>query len=66
VIEKVRAFLLRDDKVKDALDVACGTGLSTRALKVLARNIIGADISSEVLQQASARSVATFHFGGSI
>lgn len=37
-----------------ALDIGCGTGMSTRALLPIAREIIGTDLSSEMLAQAEA------------
>ena len=36
-----------------ALDVGCGTGLSSRALLALARHVVGADASLEMLRSAS-------------
>jgi SAM-dependent methyltransferase len=38
--------------VPRALDVACGTGLSTLALKPVAREIVGVDISQEMIRLA--------------
>jgi len=35
-----------------ALDVGCGTGLSTLALKSLARQVVGVDVSAEMLAHA--------------
>ncbi|HEX8917722.1 MAG TPA: class I SAM-dependent methyltransferase [Chloroflexota bacterium] len=40
--------------VPRALDVACGTGLSTVALKPVAREIVGADVSEEMIRLAPA------------
>ncbi|MEI9895392.1 MAG: class I SAM-dependent methyltransferase [Chthoniobacter sp.] len=54
VIERVRAFLKLDGPVPVALDVACGTGMSTLALTKIATAVIGADISPAMLSQASA------------
>ncbi|MBC8103557.1 MAG: class I SAM-dependent methyltransferase [Cytophagales bacterium] len=47
--------------MEDALDVGCGTGLSTRALKALAHRVVGTDISKEMLQQAAALDGDTLH-----
>jgi SAM-dependent methyltransferase len=38
--------------VRRAVDVGCGTGLSTRALTTLASTVIGCDVSSEMLSFA--------------
>ena len=55
VIGKMRVFLAINGKVGDALAVGCGTGMSTRALKAIARRVVGSDISREMLQQAVLR-----------
>jgi SAM-dependent methyltransferase len=36
----------------DALDVGCGTGQSTRALRALARRVVGIDVSADMLAAA--------------
>ena len=51
-LSRVKNFLQINHKFKNALDVACGTGLSTRALTALAKNVWGTDISPEMLQFA--------------
>lgn len=51
-IEKVKEFLKLEEKFKIALDVACGTGLSTKALLDIAEKIYGTDTSEEMLKQA--------------
>ncbi|GHO44230.1 class I SAM-dependent methyltransferase [Ktedonospora formicarum] len=53
VISKVQATLKLETPVKKALDVACGTGQSTRALKHIADQVIGCDISSEMISAAT-------------
>lgn len=53
VISKVQAALKLETPVKKALDVACGTGQSTRALKHIADQVVGCDISTEMLSVAS-------------
>lgn len=53
VMSRIRHFLGADHEVCKALDVACGTGQSTLALKELAGWIFGADPSSHMLEQAT-------------
>ncbi|HZT95891.1 MAG TPA: methyltransferase domain-containing protein [Chloroflexota bacterium] len=52
VIERIQHRLQLGWPVSRALDVACGTGLSTVALKPLARRIVGTDISEEMIARA--------------
>ncbi len=49
LMDKIRLQLNLEDKFDSALDVACGTGLSTVALKLLADNISGMDSSEEMI-----------------
>jgi ubiquinone/menaquinone biosynthesis C-methylase UbiE len=51
-IGRVRDFLNIDHKVPKALDIACGTGLSTKALLSVADKVYGTDISKEMLNRA--------------
>lgn len=51
-IAHVRSFLHLEQKLENALDVACGTGLSTKALLEIADNVYGTDISEEMLRHA--------------
>ena len=52
VIERIRQFLSLKQPVARAVDVGCGTGLSTIALKELAREVVGVDASAEMLALA--------------
>lgn len=52
MIEKVKNFIGLDEPVPKALDVACGTGQSTLALKEIARDIVGVDSSEKMLALA--------------
>ena len=52
VIEKIGDFLRLPGPVARALDVGCGTGQSSVALKSIAREIVGTDLSSEMLAEA--------------
>jgi ubiquinone/menaquinone biosynthesis C-methylase UbiE len=49
VIEKIKEFLPLEKPLSFALDVGCGTGFSTTALKEIAQKVIGLDISAEML-----------------
>ena len=53
VIEKIKAYLNIQRPVNFALDVGCGPGQSTTALKEIAEFVIGADISAGMLAAAS-------------
>jgi SAM-dependent methyltransferase len=53
VIERIRTFLSLTEPVKRAVDVGCGTGLSTIALKEIAEEIVGVDASSEMIALAA-------------
>jgi ubiquinone/menaquinone biosynthesis C-methylase UbiE len=52
VIERIKAHLKLELPVLKALDVACGTGQSSLALKAICQNVIGVDASSEMLEFA--------------
>jgi ubiquinone/menaquinone biosynthesis C-methylase UbiE len=52
-IERIQAFLKLDTKLNVALDVACGTGLSTKALLKIADHVYGTDSSQEMLHLAA-------------
>ena len=56
VIEMVKAHLELKEPVKRALDVGCGTGQSTVALKEIANSVTGVDVSDEMLNLAKQRS----------
>ncbi|MBV9281791.1 MAG: methyltransferase domain-containing protein [Chloroflexi bacterium] len=51
-MERIRQRLSPAWPIPRALDVACGTGLSTVALKPLAGEIVGADVSEEMIRLA--------------
>jgi ubiquinone/menaquinone biosynthesis C-methylase UbiE len=48
-MKKIRDFLKLREPVPRALDVACGTGQSTLALKEVASQVVGTDTSREML-----------------
>ncbi len=52
-LTRLRALLAgRDGEVERALDVACGTGMSTLALAEFAGTVVGLDISPEMMRVA--------------
>jgi ubiquinone/menaquinone biosynthesis C-methylase UbiE len=52
VIKLIQKYLSLNKPVSNVIDVGCGTGLSTIALKEIAKNIVGTDISSEMIALA--------------
>jgi len=53
VIARVRD-VLRLDSLDRGLDVGCGTGLSARALKLIARHVVAVDAAAEMIAHAPA------------
>ena len=51
-IRHIQRFLRLDGKLERALDVACGTGLSTKALLEIAASVDGTDNAEEMLRLA--------------
>jgi len=51
-INHIKDFLGLETKLDKALDIACGTGLSTQALLQIATNVYGTDISQAMLNLA--------------
>src|SRR6187549_2325954 len=51
-IQHIKDYLRLDKKLNNALDIACGTGLSTKALLEIATNVYGTDMSQEMLNFA--------------
>ena len=52
VMDRIAAIVSPEGPIGRALDVACGTGQSTRALAARAIEVVGADLSSEMLRHA--------------
>ena len=52
IIKKIKLRLNLSEKIKYVLDVGCGAGLSTIALKEIAENIIGVDSSESMIKSA--------------
>lgn len=51
-IDRVRELLQLEQPLDRALDVGCGTGLSTRALRAIATQVTGVDPSADMIAQA--------------
>jgi ubiquinone/menaquinone biosynthesis C-methylase UbiE len=51
-VDHIGNFLGLSGKVERALDIACGTGLSTKALLPIASSVYGTDTSAEMLRLA--------------
>ena len=51
-VRHIKDYLQLDKKLDTALDIACGTGLSTKALLEIAINVYGTDIAPEMLKLA--------------
>ncbi len=52
VVDRIAATAAAAGPIGRALDVACGTGQSTRALATIAGEVVGADLSFEMLRHA--------------
>ncbi|HEV2864616.1 MAG TPA: class I SAM-dependent methyltransferase [Pyrinomonadaceae bacterium] len=52
LVARIGELISTNEPFPRALDVGCGTGLSTLALKQLAREIVGVDVSAEMLSHA--------------
>lgn len=52
IIQQIKNFLPPEKSFRRALDVGCGTGFSSIALKEIAENIVGIDASAEMLSFA--------------
>ncbi|WP_025743309.1 class I SAM-dependent methyltransferase [Aquimarina pacifica] len=51
-IERIKKELMIFENVEKALDIACGTGLSTKVLLKIANKVYGTDASEEMLNNA--------------
>lgn len=52
-ISKIHSRLQPEKKLEKALDIACGTGLSSKALLAIAEEVFGTDTSQAMLDQAA-------------
>jgi ubiquinone/menaquinone biosynthesis C-methylase UbiE len=62
-LERVRAVIGAEAEVGRALDVACGTGMSTTALAEFTDTVVGLDISPEMMRVAPPSPNVTFMLG---
>ncbi len=60
-IEQVSTYLQLDQKIDRVLDIACGTGLSTRALLAIGERVYGTDISEEMLALAPCKDLIRYY-----
>ena len=60
VIERIKTHLKLEPPILKALDVACGTGQSSLALKAICQNVTGVDVSPEMLEFARQNSGIEF------
>ena len=51
VVDRIKAYLKIESPVTQALDVGCGTGQSTMALKSISRSVVGVDLSAAMLAE---------------
>lgn len=63
VIERIRRRMPAGMNIHQALDVGCGTGLSTRALLALAERVEGLDASPAMLKRAHRDPRITYQLG---
>lgn len=59
-IEHIQHHFPANHKFEKALDIACGTGLSTQALLTIAEKVFGSDSSEEMLKQALSANQITY------
>lgn len=59
-IQRIKTFLALQGKVDAALDIACGTGLSTKALLPIASHVYGTDSSEQMIHFA--KRTDTIHY----
>jgi ubiquinone/menaquinone biosynthesis C-methylase UbiE len=60
-IGQVSTYLQLDKKLDSVLDIACGTGLSTRALLSIGERVYGTDISEEMLALAPCKDLICYY-----
>ncbi len=61
VMHRIREFLGIHQKLETGLDIACGTGLSTKALLEIAENVYGTDMSPSMLENATQNEHISYH-----
>lgn len=60
VIERARRRVAPNDRLERALDIACGTGQSTRALTSIAETVLGVDPAPAMLGAAEPRTATNY------
>lgn len=60
VVEKLKGYIGLNERIGVALDVGCGTGLSSIALEIVAKQIIGIDASEQMLKCATSNRHITY------
>ena len=60
VIKRIKGFLALENSFDAALDVGCGTGLSSAALKSISKRVVGIDISAAMVAQTENKSDIEF------
>ena len=60
IVGRIKEFLSITEPLSSALDVGCGTGLSSTALKEIARSVIGVDASAAMVDVAAKESGVKF------
>jgi SAM-dependent methyltransferase len=63
VVEQIRKFVQRTAPFARVLDVGCGTGQSTVALKAIAESVVGIDPSPEMLVHAVPQAKVSYREG---
>jgi SAM-dependent methyltransferase len=63
VIERIGGVMGREGPIDTALDVACGTGLSTVPLAAIARRVVGVDSSIDMIARADRHPVVRYVLG---
>jgi len=59
-IKHIKDYLQLENKLDKALDIACGTGLSTQALLAIVTNVYGTDLSAEMLNLALQKDIIQY------
>jgi ubiquinone/menaquinone biosynthesis C-methylase UbiE len=62
-LARLRSLVGADPKIGTALDVACGTGMSTIALAEIATTVVGLDVSPEMMRVAPVAPNVTYMLG---
>jgi ubiquinone/menaquinone biosynthesis C-methylase UbiE len=61
MMERIAGYLQLNERVEHAVDVGCGTGLSSFALAAIAQKVTGFDVSAEMLASALLHPRVEYH-----